>query len=201
MSHRRNAVVLLAGLLIGGVAFSSPKLLQDIPLKWTPTQGLADMGAVDVSGTLLAAKIHVDTFIDTRQDPKKVGENLENAAKPLPVTTADDVAAYVTGHFRETLRSAGVNVVEGPGDITLGGELSQFLVTETNTYRGELHLLIHVKNPAGKEIWSGVILGGSERWGRSYKAENYYETISDTVLNAAHNLLTNAAFHEALNKR
>jgi hypothetical protein len=198
MSHRFSAVVFVAGLLIGGVALSSPRPLQDIPLKWTPTQSLAQMGPIDVSGALLALKIHVDAFTDKRQDPKKIGENQESAGKFLPVITADDVPAYVTGHFAETLRGAGVNIVEGPGDVTVGGEVSQFFVTETNTYRGELHLLVRVKSAAGREIWSGVILGGSERWGRSYKADNYYETTSDMVVNAAHNLLTNQGFLEAL---
>jgi hypothetical protein len=51
------------------------------------------------------------------------------------------------------------------------------------------------------------VLGGAEHFGRShqaersYKAENYYETLSDLVLRASCDLLASPAFHEALAKR
>lgn len=198
MSHRIAAAGLLACFMLCGAAIASPTLLQNIALKWTPTQALSEMGPVDVSGPLLTVKIHIDAFADTRQDPAAIGENREKAGKFLPVTTSGDVAAFVTEHFREVLRGAAVNIVDGPGDVTLSGDLRQFFVAETNLYHGDLSLLIHLKNAQGKELWSGVILGGSERFGRSYKADNYYETMSDMVMNAAHNLLTNAAFSTAL---
>jgi hypothetical protein len=198
MSYRITSVVFLACVLFGGVAFSSPKLLQNLPLKWTPTQSLSEMGPIDVSGALLTIKVHVDPFVDTRQDQSAIAENRENAGKFLPVTTSSDVAAFVTEHLKETLHGAAINVVDGAGDVTLSGDVRQFFVTETNLYHGDLSLLVRLKNAQGKEIWSGVIVGGAEHFGRSYKAENYYETISDMVINAAHNLLTNPAFHEAL---
>jgi hypothetical protein len=46
---------------------------------------------------------------------------------------------------------------------------------ETGTYRGSVSLLVHAKNAQGKDIWSGIIAGDAQRFGRSYKAENYYE--------------------------
>jgi hypothetical protein len=198
MSYRITAVVFLACFLFGELAFPSPKLLQNLPLKWTPTQALAEMGPVDVSGPLLTIKIHIDPFVDARQDPSTIAENRENAGKFLPVTTSSDVAAFITEHLKEILRGAAINVVDGSGDVTLSGDVRQFFVMETNLYHGDLSLLVRLKNVEGKEIWSGVIVGGAEHFGRSYKAENYYETMSDMVLNAAHNLLTNSAFHEAL---
>jgi hypothetical protein len=76
----------------------------------------------------------------------------------------------------------------------------QFFVTETNTYQGSVSLFVHLKNAAGKEIWSGVVLGSAEHFGRSYKAENYDETFSDMVLHVTYNLLADPAFHEALAK-
>jgi hypothetical protein len=201
MSYRISTIVFLACFLFGEAAFSSPKLLQNLPLKWTPTQALAEMGPIDVSGPLLTIKVHIDAFVDARQNQATIAENRENAGKFLPVTTSSDVAAFVTEHLREILLGAAINVVDGPGDVTLSGDVRQFFVTETNLYHGDLSLLVRLKNAGGKEIWSGVIVGGAEHFGRSYKAENYDETISDMVLNAAHNLLTNAAFHEALSSR
>jgi hypothetical protein len=45
-----------------------------------------------------------------------------------------------------------------------------------------------------------VIVGDAERFGRSYRADNYYEVLSDTLLRAAHNLLANPTLHQALEK-
>jgi hypothetical protein len=117
------------------------------------------------------------------------------------VTTSTDVAAFVTDHVKESLRAAGLNIVDGPADITVSGELRQFFVTEMSTYKGEVSMIIHVKNSAGKEVWTGAVGGDAERFGRSYKAENYYEVMSDMVLRASFNLLSNPGFRETLQKR
>lgn len=61
-------------------------------------------------------------------------------------------------------------------------------------------LVVHLKNAAGVEVWRGVVSGAAENFGRSYRAYNYYETISDMVLQASHNLLTNSGFQRALRK-
>jgi len=42
--------------------------------------------------------------------------------------------------------------------------------------------------------------GGAENFGRSYKADNYYETLSNMVLRATYNLLANPGFHQAMQK-
>jgi hypothetical protein len=196
MSHRVLSI-LCTTLLLAGSVMAAPKLLDNIPLVWKPTESLGSLGALNLGGPVISTALHVDTFVDTRSNPAKIGENQEKPEKPLPVTTSGDVAAFVTEHVKDTLHVAGLNVVDGPGALTLSGEIRQFFVTETGTYHSELSLVLHLKDAHGKEIWSGAAAGGTERFGRSYKAENYYETLSDAVLRATQNLLSNAAFTEA----
>jgi hypothetical protein len=198
MSHRILASAFFACLLAGGAAYAGPKLLENIPLQWTPTDSLASLGPLDLSGPLLSSKIHVDLLVDTRENPSAVAENREKPDKVLPVTTSGNVAQFVTDHLKDTLRGAGLSIVDGPGDVNLSGEIRQFFVAETSMYHGDMSVLVHMKNAQGKEVWSGVILGSAERFGRSYKAENYYEAFSDMVLRAAYNLLSNPGFREAL---
>jgi hypothetical protein len=200
MSHRVPASAFLACLIVSGAAAARPAVLENIPLKWSPTSTLAEMGPIDLTAPNLAVKIHVDALVDTRQNPTLIAENTEKPDKPRQVTTSSDVGAFVTEHFKDTLRSAGLNTVDAAGDVTLSGEIRQFFVNEVNVYRGEASLVLHLKNSAGKEIWTGVIGGDAERFGRSYRADNYYEVLSDTLLRAAHNLLANQGFHEALEK-
>jgi hypothetical protein len=200
MRHHSLIVALFSAVLAAGTAFASGEPLQNIPLKWTPTSPFSEWGPIDVSGAMLTSKIQVDTFVDKRQNPSLVAENREKPSNVRQVTTSSDVAAFVADHFKDTLRGAGLNIVDGAADLNISGEIRQFFVTEVNTYGGEISLLIHVKNSAGKELWTGVVTGDSTRWGRSYSAANYYETMSDMVLSATHNLLATAGFHDALAK-
>jgi hypothetical protein len=195
MKHR---ILAMAGVLVCAAALAAPKLLENIPLKWSPTQGFAELGPVDLSGALLTTKIRFEPFTDSRQNPTLIAENREKA-EPRPVTTTDDVAGFVTQHLKETVHGAGVNLVEEGGDVSVGAEISEFFVAETNQYHGNLSMRVHVK-VKGKEVWSGVVTGAAENFGRSYKADNYYETMSNMVLAAAHNLLASSAFHEAVAK-
>jgi hypothetical protein len=197
MTHRFLAVG-LACCLTAGASYAADQL-QNIPLKWTPKESIASMGTLDLSGALLTTKIRVDTFTDTRTDTASVGENREKS-QPRPVTTSSDVPAFVAEHMKEAMRGLGLSVVDSDGDVSLSADVRQFFVTETNTYQGNVSLLVHLKNAAGQEIWSGVVLGSAEHFGRSYKADNYDETFSDMVLHATYNLLANPAFHEALAK-
>jgi Uncharacterized lipoprotein len=188
------------GVLISAAASARGEPLQNIPLKWSPTAPLAEWGVVDVSGGMVTKKIHIDAFVDTRQNPSLVAENREKADNVRQVTTSSDVAAFVADHLKDSLHGAGLNIVDGAADVNISGEIRQFFVTEVNTYGGEISVVIHVKDSAGKELWSGVATGDSTRWGRSYSAANYYETMSDMVLSATHNLLANPGFHDTLAK-
>jgi hypothetical protein len=195
MSHRILAFV-FAGCLATGASYAADQPL-NMPLKWTPKESIGSMGPLDLSGALLSTKIRIDAFTDARPDAATVAENREKS-QPRPVTTSSDVPVFIADHMKEAMRALGLSVVDSGGDVSLSAEVRQFFVTETNTYQGSVSLSVHLKNAAGKEIWSGVVLGTAEHFGRSYKAENYDETFSDMVLHTTYNLLANPAFHEAL---
>jgi hypothetical protein len=195
------AVASCALLILCGAAASRAASLENVPLKWAPTSTLGEMGAIDLTGAVGTTKIRFDALVDTRQNPSLVAENREKVDKVRQMTTSSDVAAFATEHLKDTLRHAGLNIVDDGADVVMSGEIRQFFVTEVNTYGGELSILVHLKNNAGKELWTGVVAGDSTRWGRSYSAENYYETMSDMLLRGAFNLLSNPGFREALGKR
>jgi hypothetical protein len=73
-------------------------------------------------------------------------------------------------------------------------------VDEKTKYNAEVEFDVVVKDGAGKQLWSGSASGSATRFGRSYKADNYYEVLSDSLLQAGYSLLGNPSFHEALTK-
>src|SRR5260370_371063 len=52
--------------------------------------------------------------------------------------------------------------------------------------------------PGGYVLWSGLGRRAAARRGRSYRADNYYETLSDSLVGAVQQLIQNRGFHKAL---
>jgi hypothetical protein len=159
---------------------------------------VSSVGSVDLTG-LSNTKLQIAKVADGRQNPTLLGENKEKAV-PRVITTADDVPMFVTEHMKQLISSAGINTVDSGGTHVLKTELKQFYVEESDTYKGDVRMLVTLTNAAGKAVWTGTTGGSAQRFGRSYKAENYYETLSDSLIEATYNLLRNPSFHEALAK-
>ena len=167
-------------------------LLTHVPLKWKPTSDLR-LGVMQMS----QAPIQFDVFRDVRADKEKIGENREDET-PKPVTTTDDVGAFVSTHMRQLFDQAGLKTVDSNGAVTIKGEVTQFFVRETSLYRSEVSVHLTVVGRDGKTLWSGTASGESKRFGRSYELEDYYEVLSDAIVNTVSSMLQSAQFQKAL---
>jgi len=187
---RAGLVIVL--LLAAPVTFAKPKLLEHVPLQWQPTSQL-QLGALQMPQT----SIQFETFRDARDNKEAIGENLEDA-KAKPVTTTADVGAFVSTHMRELFEHAGIKTVDNNGAVTIKGEVKEFFVRETGTYKSEVSVHVTVVGSSGKTLWSGIASGDASRFGRSYKLENYYEVLSDAIVNTVSSMLQSAEFQKAL---
>ena len=187
------SAVVLTLTLLGGCAQQTPLLNQ--PLAWTPTKAL-DLGITQtLKGT--PAAVRIEAFNDTASDPKLVGENIEQAT-PRPVTTADPVGAFVTQHLQQLFAQAGYHPGGADADRVISGEVSKFFVSEKDTYSGSIVLNVTVSDHSGKVLWQGTVWGANQTFGRSYHIDNYQQVLSDSLIDAANNLLKNAAVRDAL---
>jgi hypothetical protein len=185
----RISVLLLSMVLSAQVAAA---LLQNVPLQWRPTSEL-QLGTVQMTQT----PIQFEAFQDTRENKQAIGENQEDD-KPKPVTTRDDVGAFVSKHMRELFQRAGITTVDSDGAVIIKGEIRQFFVRETSTYQSEVAVKLTVVSRDGKTLWSGLASGDATRFGRSYKLENYDEVLSDAVVNTVSSMLGSTQFQAAL---
>ena len=188
---------LLLACLIG--CAHAPVPLTDIPLSWQPTDSITESGVTDTTG-MAAVSVQVGDFVDKRADHAAIGENREDP-KPKPVTTRDDVGHFVAEHLRDTLRSAGLDMVDSGGKVVLSGEVTDFFVAETDVYHSSITLRINVTDASGKQLWSGITSGVNTRFGKSYKAQNYYEGLSDALVDAMQNLLQDPGFRKSLGSK
>lgn len=170
--------------------------LEGIPLVWKPKVSLAASGAVETSA-LSQQSITVAPFQDRRANPELIGENRENKT-PLAVTTSDNVAAFVTRKIADLLSQSGMNVVESGAGLVMRGEVISFFVTETGTYVGDVRVRLSVGTPRDRVAWQGIVGGTAEHFGRSYRDENYYETLSDSLVHLVENLFHDPDFRKAV---
>jgi hypothetical protein len=187
-----RARILLVLLAVSMGAYAKTALLEHVPLRWRPTSDLR-LGAMEMSQT----PIQFETFQDARDNKEAIGENLEDD-KPKPVTTSDDVGAFVGVHVRTLFDHAGLKTVDTDGALTIKGEVKQFFVRETSTYKSEVTVHVTVVSRDGRTLWSGSASGDASRFGRSYKLENYYEGLSDALVNTVSSMLQSAEFQKAL---
>jgi hypothetical protein len=172
-----------------------PDKLENIPLVWKPTASMASMGSVDLTG-LDNAKLQVERLADNRENRAAIGENIEKT--PRRVSTPDDVAAFVTDHMKSLISRAGIDVVGSGGTAILKGEISQFFVDESQIYKGDVRLRLTLTSPSGEVLWTGTARGAATHFGRSYKAPNYYEALSDSLTEATYHLVQDPGFRKAL---
>jgi hypothetical protein len=182
-------VVLLTATL---VAYAKTRLLEHVPLQWRATSELT-LGTREVTPVL----VQFETFQDVRDNKEAIGENREDKT-PKPVTTNDDVGAFVGKHMRELFERAGLKTVDSNGEVTIKGEVKQFFVSETSTYKSDVVVHLTVVGRDGQTLWSGLASGDATRFGRSYKLENYYEVLSDAIVNAVSSMLQSPELQRAL---
>ncbi len=170
------------------LALGAPKPLDGVPLRWKPTESTAKVTNL-AARAFKEKKVQVLTFTDGRDDRALIGRNTEDKT-PKDVTTKDDVGGWCSGRLTDLLKQAGVPVVSEGADLVISGQVTRVMVDESDRYRGAVSLKLSVRDAAGKELWSGLVAGDSDHFGRSYKEENYMEGLSDSLLGAASALFT-----------
>jgi len=196
------AVLVLAFALAAVPAFAKNKPLADLALEWRPTTKLGELGLAAIDLTAFAnAKIEFGPFSEARSTaPALIGENREDGDKGvvLSVSTKDNVPDFCRNQLKRFFADLGLPVAESAGTVKVTGEVMEFLVTEEQTYLGSVRFKITVADPKGKVRWTGMAVGNAKRFGRSYKADNYFEALSDALLDAGAMLAKSPEFMNAL---
>ncbi|HTF99212.1 MAG TPA: hypothetical protein VK654_01335 [Nitrospirota bacterium] len=175
--------------------------LKNIPLEWRPTDKVNAREAIDVS-SFMKSTFFISPFTDAREKPEEIGKNIEHRGtdRDLPVTTKENVAAWLTYRFGQVLSELGLDVVKSNGTCRVEGEIRKFYVVESSTYKAEVGMKLRLYGKNGAVLWEGMVSGTASRFGASYRAENYYEAISDAVMTAISGLLRNDEFKQAVKK-
>lgn len=190
ITNRFSFAFLILALSLSAFSVQAASSMVDVELRWKPTTDMKEFSKLNLE-KILQHKFKIVDFKDNRSAPlSRIGVNTENEKQQLTVDTKTTVADFVTDSFTSVLKKSGFDLVKTGEDLTLTADINDFMVTETNTYMGNLTLRVRISK-GEKVIWQGVVTGTSSRFGRSFKLDNYLETLSDSIIDAALNLLKN----------
>lgn len=175
--------------------------LLDIPLLWKPTETISALDAIDLT-VFQNATFTVKRFNDLRKKPSEIGKNVEKSSfsQIRYVTTRDNVAAWLTDRFEKILAEFDLSVVKDGGTRLLEADIVKFYVTEESVYKADIGLKVRMRSKNGDVLWEGMVSVSSNRWGSSYKADNYNEALSNACIDVVYNLLKSDSFLQAVKK-
>jgi hypothetical protein len=182
-------------------AYGAPKStgLKDIPLVWKPSDAISEYSAIDLTAYHNATFV-IKPFTDLQNRPSEIGMNTEKrfSDRDMLVTTNQSVANWLTDKFSKVFSQFDLNVVPGDGTVFVDAVVLKFFVTEDSEYKADVSLKVTLTAKNGAVIWVGTTTGSASHVGRSAKADNYYEALSDATISAVHGLLSNESFKHAV---
>ena len=175
--------------------------LLNIPLLWKPTDTISDLDAIDLT-VFQNISFTIKPFNDVRKKPSEIGSNVEKKSFGTIryVTTRDNVSEWLTDRFGKILSEFDIAVVKDRDTLSLEADIVKFYVTEESLYKAIVGLKVRLRSRNGDMLWEGMIAATSSRWGNSYKAENYYEALSNACIDVVYSLLKNDSFLQAVKK-
>jgi hypothetical protein len=144
-------------------------------------------------------KVYFNRMEDIRPDPALLGD-YTNGAVTRVVSTSDTVSQWVRRYLSSLLDHYGVTITtdSAAADLRLFANIQAFEVEERKEYKGSIKIDISLQDSNGKEVFAKKISSEASRWGRTWKIKNYYQCISETLLNFAESLVQDEDFIKAV---
>lgn len=155
-----------------------------VPLLWKPTVEPKKYWHPD----LTKLQLSVGGFRDMRADKSLIGMNFQDPHDVKKVKTGDDVGKWVSLMTKKTMVDYGISTLDS-SNLVMTGDIVEFMVQEGEDYKANVNIEFRITGRSGNELWTGMVNGSSTRFGRSFNIENYYESLSDAVIDAVGRLV------------
>lgn len=194
-------LVLYIAFVTPGHGAQTDSGLKDIPLEWKPSDAISSYGAIDLTA-YQNIQFVIKPFTDLRKQSAEIGINTEKrfSGRDMPVTTKQSVADWLTDKFAKVFSEFGIDVVTNKGTFLVDAAVVKFFVTESSVYNADVSLKVTLKAKNGAVVWEGMTTGSATRFGHSFKADNYYEALSNATISAVHGLLDDDSYKQAVQK-
>lgn len=187
-------------LLLSSSAFAAANDPR-VQLEFVPQQAVAG-AELTLRGELYDLPVNL-VFSDQRplEDSSELGVRTDDDDRRHTLTATAEVGAYVGGVLERVARERGLTIDAG-APRTLTVELRRFWIEETNqavgaTYNAYTDLTGRLTAEGGATLWSGAATGDASRYGRKFSNANCNEVLSDALLEAWAELLSNGELQAA----
>lgn len=170
--------------------------VMEIPLKWKPTKTNISIDSANLK-TLQKYRFRVNPFNECREDTGIIGKNILRESTRL-VKTNTMVPDWCEKQIVSTLKSYGLTITEDSADYVISACINKFHVEEKKRYVGEAELRFEVNTIEGQYKWAAILSAESENWGRTFSAENYHESLSNSLLFIIESFLQNTQLVQAI---
>jgi len=182
-------VCLVLAVLAGALSSSACASDGHHPLAWNPADRFqaGEVRVRNIDRRALFAERFKLVLHDERPEPRDLfGKNVHSGRT---FTTREDIGAWCGEHLQRLLRENGFPLVASGETATVHAHLLKALVTEANTFSGEILIRYSVRRPSGAVVWEGLLRSTSTRFGRTHRLANYHQALSRSVIDAAADLL------------
>lgn len=196
----RILLILLAWVVLAAPAFAR-RNNPDIRLEYRPQQEVA-VASADVTRDMLERPVELRVE-DARRgdDPAEIGTRTDDDDRLHTLRSVGEVGEYVTQVLGDLAADWGLKAEDG-ADRVLDVALIRYKIVETNqavgaTFNAEARLSGELRERGGEVLWSGTAAGDATRYGKKFSNENVNEVLSDALLEAFAELLSDGGLHDA----
>lgn len=205
MQHRPSAVSLVAlAFLLATAPLLAATNNPNVRLEYKPQQAVAPTHFY-LRAEIFDHPIRLEVSDRRPQtDRTEIGWRTNDADERFGLHATNDVEEFVSGVLVQVARDHGIGLSD-EAPKTLSIKLTRFRVEETNqavgaTYVANVSLTGELKSDSGDKLWEGVATGDATRWGRKFNNDNCDEVLSDALLEAYANLLSEDELQAAWTK-
>ncbi len=197
----RHSLVFLVLATLAAPVPAKKKNNPNVELEFIPQQAVAAASAA-ITHDMLSRPVELRVEDSRKEENQpKIGTRTDDDDRRHTLLAVNEVGPFFAGTLRDVMDDWGIETEDGAG-IVLDIALVQIKVTESNqavgaTYSAEIRLSAQLQDRKGKELWSGTVVGDASRYGKKFSNDNVNEVLSDALLEATANLLSNGGLYDA----
>lgn len=195
---KRTLVVTIGFLFF--VSSAEGKIRTSLELHFVPTQTVAEARAT-IDPAMLDRPVTVRVADARDKDPDWVGTRMDDDDRVFDLRATNVLLPWTEEAVTQSLRRWDLRV-ESSSELVFVATLMQFQVEETDqalgsVYKARVQLTASLETSGGGTLWSGSASGDASRYGRSRSDDNCNEVLSDSLLEAVANAVSQQSLHDA----
>jgi hypothetical protein len=150
---------------------------------------------------LNGASLAIGSVVDSRPNKETLGKYTKDSEAGVyqSVSTTTDVRAWIENSIKRTFSSYGVELADkSSAEFILDIAVKKLFVKEVNSYQGTFAYIVKLSKADGTTLFEKLITGKDGTVGKTFKANNYNQILSASLINGVRTLLNSVDLYDAI---